>query len=489
MSDWLASANRQSDWSQVQVVVAGIGSSGFSAADTLNHFGAHVIVVDDSVSEAASNKATLLETLGVDVRLGAGATTDLPECDLVIASPGWPPSSPLYRQAHMSQVPIWGDVELAWRLQQPDRSVPWLGVTGTNGKTTTVSMVESILRHGGLTSSAVGNIGRPILETITDGVNYDCLVVELSSFQLHWVTAMSLHSAVVLNVEPDHLEWYEGASHESAFQTYAADKAKIYHNVSHSCLYDVTSEVIGKMVEDADVIEGARAIGFTNEIPAVSMMGVVDGSIVDRAFIPQRHNSALELIAIDDLPSQSPHMVSNALAAAGLARSFSVEARSVRDGLKNFELGPHRIQTLATSKGVTWVDDSKATNPHAASASLRGYESVVWIAGGQAKGTQFDDLVCEHASRLKAAILLGVDRDIVAQALRTHAPHVHVEVIDDTSPAAMIEAVDRARRLATDRDTVLLAPGCASLDMYASYSERGDWFARGVRSLVEGGHL
>ena len=385
MIAWLEDANRLSDWAQARVTVAGIGVSGYSAADALLQLGAQVTVVDES--PAPTDKAAVLETLGATVRLGPGAAQLPDDCDLVVTSPGWLPTTALFGTARARGVPVWGDVELAWRLQQPDRVVPWLAVTGTNGKTTTVTMLASMLAAAGLTTSAVGNVGRPILETVLDGVKYDVLAVELSSFQLHWTRSLSLHSAAVLNLSPDHLQWYAGEPDPMA--AYAADKARIYEQVQHACVYAVADPATEAMVEAADVVEGARAIGFTLGIPGPSMLGIVDGLIVDRAFIPQRHDSALELAAVADVPTGSDHMVANALAAAALARSFGVPATAVRQGLKLYELGPHRIQTVATQGGITWVDDSKATNAHAADACLRAFDSVVWIAGGQAKGTRF----------------------------------------------------------------------------------------------------
>jgi len=487
MIPWLNGANRHSDWSAVRVTVAGIGLSGYSAADALLQFGAQVSVVDQTEAPEAQDKAKLLEILGATVRLGPGATDHLPsECDLVVTSPGWRPTAPIMVQARGRAIPVWGDVELAWRLQRPDRVVPWLALTGTNGKTTAVTMLASILQAAGLTTSAVGNVGRPILETVLDEVAYDCLAVELSSFQLHWSQSLSLHSAAVLNVEADHLAWYQDNEVGlDPFEAYQADKARIYHQVTHSCVYNLQDPRTQAMVEQADVVEGARAIGCTLGIPGMSMLGVVDDVLVDRAFIPQRRDSALELVAIADLPSSAPHIVTDALVAAALARSFGVPASAVRDGLRSYQLGPHRIEQVASAHGVNWVDDSKATNAHAAAASLAGYDSVVWIAGGQAKGTRFEDLVRANAARIKAAVLIGVDREVVAEALASQAPEVPVVVLDDQTPQVIAEAVTQAARFAQPGDTVLLAPACASQDIFADYAERGEHFAAAARSLAE----
>jgi UDP-N-acetylmuramoylalanine--D-glutamate ligase len=491
---WLPQADGASPWSQAHVVVAGIGVSGFAAADGLLEFGARVTVLDDRADSANSDKATLLETLGGTVRLGPGSTAELPaDADLVITT-GWPATAPLLVQAAARGVPIWSEVELAWRLSRPDRAVPWLGITGTNGKTTTTQMLASMLSAAGLRTAAVGNIGRPITEIVLDRRPYDVLAVELSSHQLHWSHSLALHSAAVLNVQPDHLEWH------GSYAAYTDAKATIYSRVHTSCVYNVADPETERMVEQAEVTEGARAIGFTLGTPGLSMLGVVDDLLVDRAFIPQRRDSALELAKISDVPGAAagqppaPHLVANALAAAALARSFGVPATAVRDGLRATSLGAHKIQLVAERAGVRWVDDSKATNPHAADAALRAYEpdasgeagKIVWIAGGQAKGTTFDDLVSAHADRLRGAVLLGVDRAVIADALARHAPNVPVRLIATTDTGAMAQAVAAADQLARPGDAVLLAPGCASKDMYTDYAARGEAFAAAVRELAKG---
>src|SRR5918997_1574496 len=295
--DWLPRADGTSPWSQVHVVVAGIGVSGFAAADGLLEFGARVTVLDDRADPGNSDKATLLEPLGGTVRLGPGSTAELPgDADLVITT-GWPATAPLLVQAAARGVPIWSEVELAWRLSQgTTKAVPWLGITGTNGKTTTTQMLASILGAAGLRTAAVGNIGRPITEIVLDREGYDVLAVELSSHQLHWSHSLALHSAAVLNVQPDHLEWH------GSYAAYTDAKATIYERVQASCVYNVADPETERMVEEAEVVEGARAIGFTLGTPGLSMLGVVDDLLVDRAFIEQRRSSAQELARGADVP-------------------------------------------------------------------------------------------------------------------------------------------------------------------------------------------
>ena len=473
-------ADRLSDWPSANVVVAGLGVSGFAAADGLIALGATVTVLDES--EAHAEKAALLERLDVTVRLGAGSTATLPEgTDLVVTSPGWRPTAPLLAQAADQGVPIWGETELAWRMQQPDRAVPWLAVTGTNGKTTTTQMLTSMLTADGYRVAEVGNIGRPIVEAVLDEHTYDAFVVELSSFQLHWMNSVRLHSAAVLNLHEDHLEWY---AEIGGYDAYVADKARIYRGISHSCVYNVQEESTEHLVEEADVQEGARAIGFTLGIPGPSMVGIVDDLIVDRAFVSQRQTSALELAKIGDVQPYAPHNVANALAAAALARSFGVRAPAVGQGLRDLHLAGHRIQQVAERDGVSFVDDSKATNPHAANSAMTAYESFVWIAGGQAKGTSFDELIRRHKDAMRGVVVLGVDRRLIADAMARHAPEVPVTVLDRTDSGMMDEVVSLAMGMAQPGDTVLLSPGCASLDMYDSYAARGDAFSAAVRRYL-----
>ena len=480
----LASLGRHDSWEGVRAAVAGFGVSGYAAADNLLFLGASVTALDESVGDKAE-KARLLETLGGDIRLGPGATDVLPDdVDVLVTSPGWKPTAPLLAQARARGVPIWGEVELAWRLRDPDQPAPWLAVTGTNGKTTTVQMLDAILRAAGLRSAAVGNVGLPIVEAVMDPDPYDVFAVELSSFQLHYTQSMSAESAAVLNVAEDHLDWY------ASMGEYAADKGRIYEHVQRACVYNAADPTTERLVREADVVEGARAIGFTLDTPGVGMVGVVDDILADRAFVEERESSAAELCTIADLASPAPHMVANALAAAALARAHGISTAAVRDGLRGFRPDGHRISEVAVVDDVTWVDDSKATNPHAAESSLRAYDPVVWVAGGLAKGARFDDLVRSVHGRLRGVVLLGADRDVIAEALSRHASDVPVIVIDDGETGGGQGAMDRvvaaAADLARPGDTVLLAPGCASMDMFAGYAARGDAFAAAVRRRTGG---
>ncbi|OKI89878.1 UDP-N-acetylmuramoyl-L-alanyl-D-glutamate synthetase [Streptomyces sp. CB02414] len=457
------------------VTVAGLGVSGVPAAKVLHGLGARVTVVNDGADERARAQAAELEALGITVRLGDGDT--LPDgTELIVTAPGWKPTKPLFTAAGQAGVPVWGDVELAWRLRRPD-SAPWLAVTGTNGKTTTVQMLASILKAAGLRTAAVGNIGVSLLDAVTGDEQYDVLAVELSSYQLHWAPSLRAHSAAVLNLAPDHLDWH------GSMEAYAADKGRIYEGNRVACVYNVADKATEDLVREADVEEGCRAIGFTLGSPAPSQLGVVDGILVDRAFVEDRHKNAQELAEVSDVNPPAPHNIANALAAAALARAFGVPAAAVRDGLRAFTPDAHRIAHVADVDGVAYVDDSKATNTHATEASLAAYESIVWIAGGLAKGATFDELVAGAAKRLRGAVLIGADRALIREALARHAPEVPVVDLDRTDTGAMLQAVQEAQRLARPGDTVLLAPACASMDMFTNYNKRGDAFAQAVREL------
>lgn len=487
-----------SDWAGLKVVVAGLGVSGFSAADTLIELGARVVVVDGNASDVNQEKEQTLRIIGAaDVLLGEGVMDNLPtvdgdKADLVITSPGLRPTLGILADAVKQGVQIWGDVELAWRLREREgrKTAQWLCITGTNGKTTTVGMLESILQTAGFKAIAVGNVGTPILDALRDPVEYDFFAVELSSFQLHWTHSMSPLASVVLNVAEDHVDWHEG------YANYLADKARIYENTQVACIFNANQNEIVKMVEEADVIEGARAIGFWANTPSISMLGVIDGLLIDRAFLDDRHTKALEIGSVQDtgqLPTR--HTIENALAASALARAAEIEPEKIREGLRAYEPGAHRIQLVANTHGVLWVNDSKATNPHAANASLASFKPVIWIAGGLSKGVEYDELVTEHKDRLKAVIVIGTDHQKLLDALEHHAPEVPVHNITERAKDqgldptdghwAMSQAVAVAHELSAQDDTVLMAPAAASMDQFDTYAHRGNTFIDAVAKLVD----
>lgn len=467
---------RTSDWSKIRVCVVGLGIAGFAAADALIQLDATVIVLDANPGEKQKERATILEILGADIRFGDDSA--LPkDIDLLVLSPGVSPLAPIVQAANDAKVPIWGELELAWRLRDPDHPAPWLLVTGTNGKTTTTLMLESILQAAGKRAVAAGNIGHSLVEVMMDPQPWDVIAVEVGAPQLPFVHTISPQAAVCLNLAPDHIDLF------GTFEAYRDAKARIYERCQVAAIYNLADAATIHMVEQAEVIEGCRAIGITLGIPDISMLGLVDEFLVDRAFLAERKESALELAEVTDLAITARHNVENALAAAALARAHGIEPRFIRDGLRNWKPAAHRISLVAKINEVTYIDDSKATNTHAAKTSLTAYDSVIWIAGGMAKGQDFDQLVLDTANRIKGVVLLGVDQEYIASALDKYAPEIPVIKISDSSTAAMSQVVAAAASLAKPGDTVLLAPGCASWDMFRDYSHRGDAFAQAVKEM------
>jgi UDP-N-acetylmuramoylalanine--D-glutamate ligase len=476
-------------WRGLRVGVLGAAVVGFAAADTLVELGAQVLVVGE---RATDERATLLDVIGAALTLGdAAAQRDALaafEPDLVIASPGFHPDVPALTWAAEAGVPVLGDVELAWRLRDKTGApAEWITITGTNGKTTTTQLTTAMLAAGGLRARACGNIGSPVLDAIREPDGWDVLVVELSSYQLHWMDEVSPAASVVLNIADDHLDWH------GSKEAYRAAKGRVYERTRLACVYNVEDPVTEELVREAEVVEGCRAIGFTRGIPRVSEVGIVEEVLVDRAFLDQRQTSALELTtlhALHDAGLSAPHVVADVLAASALARAVGVEPRAIRDALDAFRLDAHRVEPVGEADGVRWVDDSKATNPHAAAASLGAFGSVVWVAGGLTKGVDVGPLVeaIGASDRLKGAVVIGRDPSAFVEALARHAPGVPVTVVPDVdTDRVMPLAVEAARKLAVPGDVVLLAPAAASMDQFTDYADRGARFAAAVRALPPGG--
>jgi UDP-N-acetylmuramoylalanine--D-glutamate ligase len=458
------------------VLVAGARVTGRAILAALTPLGARATLTDDSPSAL-----TTYAQSGVAVIDAANAAERIADYDLVVTSPGLPPTAPVLAAAAAAGVPIWGDVELAWQLDNSGRYGPprrWLVVTGTNGKTTTTSMLHAMLVAAGRRALLCGNIGDPVLDVLDKPA--ELLAVELSSFQLHWAPSLRPEAGVVLNVAEDHLDWH------GTMDAYARDKARVL---------DGRVAVVG--LDDplaAGLLSTAAApvrVGFRLGEPARGELGVRDGMLVDNAFGEQ-----LGLAEAASIPVAGPVGVLDALAAAALARAVDVPPDAVADALAGFRVGRHRAEVVGVVDGVTYVDDSKATNPHAAQASITAYPRVVWIAGGLLKGASVDALAAAVANRLVGAVLIGRDRTLIRDALSRHAPDVPVVElvtgedsgvqgeIEDSVTRLMTAVVDAARGLAGPGDTVLLAPAGASFDQFSGYGQRGDAFASAVAALT-----
>jgi UDP-N-acetylmuramoylalanine--D-glutamate ligase len=477
-----------------RVLVAGAGVTGRSVLAALAPLEVRAELTDDDAAALrtlAEQGVTVIEADAAAARLRTGEA----DYAVVVTSPGLPPKSPVLVAAAAAGIPVWGDVELAWRLDQSGRYGPprrWLVVTGTNGKTTTTSMLHAMLTAAGRASLLCGNIGSPVVDVL--GAPGEFLTIELSSFQLYWSSSVRPEAGVVLNVAEDHLDWH------GSLTDYAAAKARAL---------DGRVAVVG--LDDpiaTGLLPGAAAgikAGFRLGEPGPGELGVRDGMLVDNAF-----GDDVVLAPAAAIRVAGPVGVLDALAAAALARAVGVPADAIAQALASFQVGRHRAEVVGVVGGVTYVDDSKATNPHAAEASVLAYPRVVWLAGGLLKGASVKEMVSRTGDRLVGAVLIGRDRREVADALARHAPDVPVvEVVtgedagvqetnesgvtqvtpvsvqpgESVGAAVMARAVAAARDLAAPGDTVLLAPAGASFDQFGGYADRGERFAAAVRAL------
>ncbi|MDO5727982.1 MAG: cyanophycin synthetase, partial [Bowdeniella nasicola] len=282
-----------------------------------------------------------------------------------------------------------------------------------------------------------------------------------------------------------HLDWH------GSYRSYQSAKARIHERTQRACLYSRHDEATRHMVERADVIAGARAISVGIDIPPVAGIGFAEDLLIDRAYLPTRAHEAAALASLDALSAFAtdghipPHIRLDAAFAAGMARAMDIDPSAVADGLHSYRPGAHRAEAIANIDGVRYINDSKATNAHAARASLAAHadHSVVWIAGGLAKGASFDTLVAEMEDKLKAAVIIGVDHEPFRRAFR-QSPHLPVRYIDPDDANPLHTAVTTAQQLADRGDVVLLAPACASMDQFANYAVRGQEFAAAVRQLT-----
>jgi len=451
-----------------KILVAGGGVTGTAVARALASRGASIIIVDEN------------QHLDIDFTVLAPSSIDIKDYYAVVVSPGWKPTHPIVVAAIESGMQIWNEIDLAWEISREiSPQQKWLALTGTNGKTTTVEMAASMLQSAGLRAAACGNVGDTVIDAVIHSDSFDYLILELSSFQLHWMQHAKFTSIAILNLADDHLDWH------GSFDNYCRAKFSLLEH----------AEVAILNADDSEVMQRAHSwpgqkIFFTLETPGVGELGVVEDLLVDRAFVRDPQEASM-IAQLNDIQPTLPHSVSNALAAAGLALSVGVSHQDIQKALIAFHPGRHRIEVVLSEDEISWIDDSKATNPHAAAASIMSHLSVIWIAGGMAKGADMNSLIDRVKSRLKAAILIGEDRALIETALHNLAPKIPIIKVDTDFPKSgpsndlMEKVVEAAKVLAEPGDTVLMAPACASMDQFVSYADRGDRFATAVKKLVK----
>jgi UDP-N-acetylmuramoylalanine--D-glutamate ligase len=452
-----------------RILVAGAGVTGVACANALIKRGSLVTLVDE--------KVRTLEGFSII----SPSEVDFKNFDLLLVSPGWRDDHPVVLAARKARIALINEIDLAWSLKPAGQK--WIALTGTNGKTTTVELAASMLRSAGLTATACGNVGTTVIETVESEYKYDFLVLELSSFQLHWLEDAQFVSSAILNIAEDHVDWH------GSFDAYAQAKISILEKSATAILNGEDGEIVTRTTHWQ-----GRKVFFSLDTPAPGELGVVEELLVDRAFVANPQEAAMIAELIEVTPTV-PHNVSNTLAAAGLARTVGVSHEAIRAAIQTFTPGRHRIENVLEQDGVTWINDSKATNPHAASASIMSALSVIWIAGGLAKGATMGELVNRIKSRVRVAVLIGEDRELIASALAESAPHIEIIRVDAPSEyfkgcennALMEEVIRRAKERAIPGDTVLLAPACASMDQFISYGDRGDRFKAAIEKVVRDG--
>jgi UDP-N-acetylmuramoylalanine--D-glutamate ligase len=445
-----------SDLAGKKCLVVGAGVTGKAVARALRKFSALPILFDE-------NAKTDLEVV-----------SEIPkQIDMAVISPGWRRDHPVILKLQQAGVVIISEVDFAWKIKEelaPKQR--WVGLTGTNGKTTTIKMVESIFKSAKINGAACGNVGQTVIESVTRDEPYDLLALELSSFQIQWSDLPKYEAVAILNIAEDHIDWH------GSFESYAGAKLKLLSQGKRSILNKSDPEL-------AKRVSSNSATWFSLDTPLPGELGVVENLLVDRAFSPSS-NQANEIAEIVDVTPTVPHNVLNALAAAAIALSVNISYTAIKDGLKKFSTDHHRMELVLNKNEISWVDDSKATNPHAAIASLLSYFNVIWIAGGLAKGASMDELVVRAASRVKSVILIGQDRELIAQAFEKHSPQIPLIRVDHKASGKelMMDVVRQAKQIAKAGDTVLLAPACASMDQFESYVDRGKSFSEAVKALV-----
>jgi len=452
------------------VLVVGLGVSGLSMARWLTRQGAHVRVADtrDAPPAAAQLARELPE---VSIATGPFRIEDFAAADVIAISPGVAVSEPLVAQAAQRGVPVVGDIELFAQALPALGSVKVLAITGSNGKSTVTEMAGAMCRAAGLRTIVAGNIGLPVLDALAQveqeraagARRAEAFVLELSSFQLETTYSLDAHVAACLNLSEDHLDRYR------SMEDYAAAKARIFHGNGVQVLNRQDAWTRGMAMANR------RVLTFGLDAPASER----DWGLLDDGGETWLAQGVQKLLAVSQLRVTGLHNAANALAALALTRAVDLPYHPLLQALTEFEGLPHRVQKVAEIAGVSFYDDSKGTNVGATVAALTGMpQRVVLIAGGDGKGQDFSPLRPAVSGRARALVLIGRDREMIAQAVEGGGvPVLRAQDMDD--------AVRLSFQQAREGDAVLLSPACASFDMFRNYEHRAQVFVEAVRRLEE----
>jgi UDP-N-acetylmuramoylalanine--D-glutamate ligase len=445
-------------------LVLGLGGSGRAVARLLALEGLEVSVTDDdeSVASSALGSAELAPLAGrVEAVAGESARRKLESAEALIVSPGVPLGHPLVRTARAMGIIVTGEIEVAYRRF----SSPIIAVTGTNGKSTVVNLTGKILETAGKKTVVAGNIGTPFAAVVEKKDPLDVVVLEISSFQLDTIIDFHADVAVLTNVTVDHLDRYE-----DSFDLYAESKARILNRAGSKSVFVYNADD-AVCVRIADGFDGFK-------IPFSSSRSLSEGVFFENGLIVRRLSGSSERIAErGDFPPIGVHNLENAMAAVAAVTPFGVPTSHILKAFRAYRPLSHRMEPVRTLRGVVYIDDSKATNVDATVKSLRSVEGkIVVILGGSDKNLDFRPLA-DHAGRLRRAILIGQARGRIRAVLEGRC--------ELSEASSLEEAVREASQAARPGDTVLLAPACASFDMFRNYAHRGEVFRRAVEALGE----
>jgi UDP-N-acetylmuramoylalanine--D-glutamate ligase len=449
--------------------VLGLARSGLAAARLALARGATVYASDAGDGPAAREAAEQVRALGGEAETGGHDTGRLARCDVVVLSPGIPPTAAVLRDPALADVPVIAEVELAFRLLD----APVVGITGTNGKTTVTALVSHLLAEAGMDAPAGGNIGTALSElALRDAPQV--AVVEVSSFQLAMTREFAPAIGVLTNLAPDHLDWYPDV------EAYYADKARLFRNATPASRWVLNAEDR----RARELIGAAPGTRYHFRVASEPEPGERGGYLAADGALTLRLEDGEEerLVDAGELRILGPHNVANALAASVAARLAGADVESVRRGLRTFRAPPHRLEPVGEVDGVLWVNDSKATNIASTRVAVRGMtRPTVLLLGGRHKGEPYTELLPELGDGIRAVIAYGEAAPLVEGDLRGRVP---LERVDGPFEAV----VARAREIARPGDAVLLSPACASFDMFRSYEERGKRFVELVTRENDADH-